>query len=68
MQMVRYIYPAENLQGKWIKITYSDNSKGWKSDGYLRFPTKDFYLPKLRKSNMLPILWKKNNILKHLLC
>jgi hypothetical protein len=28
MQMVRYIYPAENSQGKWIKITDSDNSKG----------------------------------------
>jgi hypothetical protein len=55
MQMVRYIYPAENSQGKWIKIADSDNSKGWKSDGYLRDPTKDFYLPKLRNTNMLPI-------------
>jgi hypothetical protein len=66
MQMVRYIYPAENSQGKWIKIADysqgkwikiadSDNSKGWKSDGYLRDPTKDFYLSKLRKTSMLPI-------------
>jgi hypothetical protein len=55
MQMVRYIYPAENSQGKWIKIADFDNSKGWKSDEYLRDPTKDFYLSKLRKTSMLPI-------------
>jgi hypothetical protein len=54
--MVRYIYPAENSQGKWIKIADSDNIKGWKSDGYLRYLTKDFYLPKLRNTNILPIL------------
>jgi hypothetical protein len=53
MQMVRYIYPAESLQGKWIKIDDSDNSKGWKSDGYLR--ATDCYLPKLRSTNILPI-------------
>jgi hypothetical protein len=61
MQMVRYIYPAENSQGKWIKIADSDNSKGWKSDRYLRDPTKDFYLPKLRETNLLPILRKQQN-------
>jgi hypothetical protein len=27
MQMVRYVYPAENSQGKWNKTTDSDNSK-----------------------------------------
>jgi hypothetical protein len=27
MQMVRYIYPVENLQGKWNEIINSDNSK-----------------------------------------
>jgi hypothetical protein len=53
--MMKFIYPAEDLQGKWIKIADSDNSKGWKSDGYLRDPTKDFYLLKLRKTSMLPI-------------
>jgi hypothetical protein len=31
--MVRYIYPAENPQGKWNEIIDSDNSKDWKSDG-----------------------------------
>jgi hypothetical protein len=55
MQMVRYIYPAESSQGKGIKIADSDNSKGWKSDGYLRNLAKDCYLPKLRNTNMLPI-------------
>jgi hypothetical protein len=55
MQMVRYIYPAESSQGKWIKIDNSDNSKGWKSDGCLRYSTKDSYLPKLRNTNMLSI-------------
>jgi hypothetical protein len=53
MQMVRYIYPAESSQGKWIKIVDSDNSKGWKSDRYLR--AKDCYLPQLRNTNMLLI-------------
>jgi hypothetical protein len=62
MQMVRYIYPVENSQGKWIKIADSDNSKGWKSDGYLRYPTKDFHLPKLRKTNMLPTLQKTTKL------
>jgi hypothetical protein len=38
--MVRYIYPAENSQGKWNETIDSDNSKGWKSDGYLRYSTK----------------------------
>jgi hypothetical protein len=28
LQMVRFIYPAENSQGKWNKKTDSDNSKG----------------------------------------
>jgi hypothetical protein len=28
MQMVRYIYPAENSQGKWNETIDSDNSKG----------------------------------------
>jgi hypothetical protein len=28
MQMVRYIYPAENSQGKWDETIDSDNSKG----------------------------------------
>jgi hypothetical protein len=51
--MVRYIYPAKSSQGKWIKRVDSDNSKGWKSDGYLR--AKDCYLPKLRNTNTLPI-------------
>jgi hypothetical protein len=37
MQMVRYIYPVENSQGKWNKINDSDNSKDWKSDRYLRY-------------------------------
>jgi hypothetical protein len=43
MQMVRYIYPAENSQGKWNEKIDSDNSKSWKSDGYLRHSTKRFY-------------------------
>jgi hypothetical protein len=34
----------------------SDNNKGWKSDGYLRYSTKDFIGPILRMNNMLPIL------------
>jgi hypothetical protein len=55
MQMVRYIYLAESSHGKWIKIADSDNSKGWKSDGYLRDSAKDCYLSKLRNTNMLPI-------------
>jgi hypothetical protein len=37
MQMVRYVYPAENSQGKWNEIVNSDNSKDWKSNGYLRY-------------------------------
>jgi hypothetical protein len=54
--MVRYFYPVEKVyKVKWIKIANSDNSKGWKSDGCLRYPTKDSYLPKLRNTNMLPI-------------
>jgi hypothetical protein len=61
MQMVRYIYPAENSQGKWIKIADSDNNKGWKSNGCLRYPTKNFYLPKLRNTNILAILRKQQN-------
>jgi hypothetical protein len=36
MQMVRYIYPAENSQGKWNETNDSVNSKDWKSDRYLR--------------------------------
>jgi hypothetical protein len=55
MQMVRYIYPAESSQGKWIKIADSDDSKGWKSDGYLRDSTKDCYSPKPRNTNRLLI-------------
>jgi hypothetical protein len=39
--MTKFIYPAENLQGKWNKTTDSDNSKGWKSERYIRYPTKD---------------------------
>jgi hypothetical protein len=39
MQMVRLIYPAKNSQGKWNEIINSDNSKDWKSDGYLRHST-----------------------------
>jgi hypothetical protein len=35
--MVKYIYPAEDSQGKWNKTNDSDNSKGWKSDGYLEY-------------------------------
>jgi hypothetical protein len=56
MQMVRYFYPVEKVfKVKWIKIANSDNSKGWKSDGCLKYPTKDSYLPKLRNTNMLSI-------------
>jgi hypothetical protein len=55
MQMVRYIYPAESLQGKWIKIDDSDNSKGWKSDGYLRDLAQDCHFPQLRNTNRLLI-------------
>jgi hypothetical protein len=51
--MVIYIYPAESSQGKWVKKVDSDNSKGWKSDGYLR--AKDCYLTKLGNTNMLLI-------------
>jgi hypothetical protein len=40
MQMVRYIYPAKNSQGKWNETNDSGNSKGWKSDGCLRYSTK----------------------------
>jgi hypothetical protein len=39
MQMVRYVYPVENSQGKWNKTIDSDNSKDWKSDGCLRYST-----------------------------
>jgi hypothetical protein len=53
--MVRYIYPAESSQGKRIKIADSDNSKGWKSDEYFRNSAKDYYLPRLRNTNMLSI-------------
>jgi hypothetical protein len=53
MQMIRYVYPAESSQGKRIKTVDSDSSKGWKSDGYLRDPTKDVYIPKLINTNML---------------
>jgi hypothetical protein len=38
--MVKYIYPVENLQGKWNEIINSDNSEDWKSDGCLRYSTK----------------------------
>jgi hypothetical protein len=31
---MKFIYPAEDLQGKWDKKTDSDNSKGWKSERY----------------------------------
>jgi hypothetical protein len=56
MQMVRYFYPVEKVfKVKWIKIANSDNSQGWKSDGCLKYPTKDSYLPKLRNTNMLSI-------------
>jgi hypothetical protein len=41
--MMKFIYPAKNLQGKWNETTDSDNSKGWKSERYLRYPTKRFY-------------------------
>jgi hypothetical protein len=30
-------YLAEKSQDKWNKIVKSDNSKGWKSDGYLKY-------------------------------
>jgi hypothetical protein len=30
-------YLAEKSQEKWNKIIKSDNSKDWKSDGYLRY-------------------------------
>jgi hypothetical protein len=40
MQIVRYIYPVENSQGKWSETTNSGNSKGWKSDRYLCYSTK----------------------------
>jgi hypothetical protein len=30
-------YLAEKSQDKWNKIIKSDNSKGWKSDGCLRY-------------------------------
>jgi hypothetical protein len=39
MQMVRLIYLAEKSQDKWNEIINSDNSKDWKSDGYLRYST-----------------------------
>jgi hypothetical protein len=66
MQTVRYIYPAESSQGKWIKIADSDNSKGWKSDGYLRYPTKDFYLPKLKIPTCY--LFLESDKIKHPFC
>jgi hypothetical protein len=40
IQMVRFIYFAENSQGKWNKTIDSGNSKGWESDGGLRYSTK----------------------------
>jgi hypothetical protein len=40
IQMVRFIYPAENSQGKWNETIDSGNNKGWKSDGCLRYSTK----------------------------
>jgi hypothetical protein len=43
IQMMKCIYPAENLQGNWNKTTDSDNSKDWKSERYIRYPTKRFY-------------------------
>jgi hypothetical protein len=43
IQMMKFIYPAENLQGKWNETTDFDNSKGWKSERYIRYPTKRFY-------------------------
>jgi hypothetical protein len=39
IQMIKFIYPAEDLQGKWDETTDSDNSKGWKSERYLRYLT-----------------------------
>jgi hypothetical protein len=60
--MVRYIYPAENSQGKWNGTTNSDNNKGWKSDGYLRYSLKIFIEPKLRITHMLPILRETTNL------
>jgi hypothetical protein len=40
IQMMRFIYPAEKSQGKWNKTIDSGNSKGWKSDGCLKYSTK----------------------------
>jgi hypothetical protein len=39
MQMVRYVYPVENSQGKRNKTIDSDNSKDWNLDGCLRYST-----------------------------
>jgi hypothetical protein len=39
MQIVRYVYPVENSQGKRNETIDSDNSKDWKSDGCLRYST-----------------------------
>jgi hypothetical protein len=39
MQMVRYVYPIENSQGKRNETIDFDNSKDWKSDGCLRYLT-----------------------------
>jgi hypothetical protein len=65
LQMVRYIYPAESSQGKWIWIANSDNSKGWKSDGYLR--AKDCYLPQIRKYQHITYFLKQQKLKIHFL-
>jgi hypothetical protein len=31
---MKFIYPAQDLQGKWDETTDFDNSKGWKSERY----------------------------------
>jgi hypothetical protein len=40
IQMVRFIYFAENSQGKWNKTIDSGSSKDRKSNGYLRYSTE----------------------------
>jgi hypothetical protein len=63
--MTKFIYPAENLQGKWNKTTGSDNSKGWKSERYIRYPTKDSIETLLGITNMSPILRKTTKLNTH---
>jgi hypothetical protein len=38
--MMRFVYPAENSQGKWNKTIDSGSNKGWTSDGCLKYSTK----------------------------